>query len=541
LLERLPALFPSEGVAPPAEALAAAADALAAVGGPARDALRTIILVNPRGTMGLGEALERARPHLVLWIGGGDQDRQLAALPAGLRFPMGAQAVPAAVVSAMSDRMEAYQRHAHYSIGLCGQAQQPLRLLFEGGETSTLTLPAATPENHAGACQAEAIAQGGRVYPARLDLLFTAEERTAAQTAFLDRVGRPPFALAVRAGGDPVRATARYRGENSYGCARRSYSLELEGQGLRFWFPGSAGRRFELQAMCLDRLYLRTFTLLRLLADEGLFPVPVDLIELSIDGISQGPYLIFEELTDAMRTRASGLKAVVQRRSAGAVVRWSAGAGLEAQASYDRILGAAAGLAGRPLEAALSDRLDLQSYLTWVALMTLVDSGGASGENLFYATDTTAPDGSRADYHLVMGWDDDDLGDLFTGCRAAGGAVVDPRGLVGCAETELDRRIFSDQLLYARYAEVLTSALERHPGERFAARARDTATRVLAFLERPEVRAGAVELAGLDGRAPASFEITRGLLEDELALLLGQFEHRRATLAERLARFGGER
>jgi hypothetical protein len=547
LLERLSAgLVASDGVAAASEALAAAADALSKVGGPATDALRTIILVGPRAaaTVGLGEALERARPHLVLAIGGADQDRQLvAALPAGLRFSIGGQTVPAQVVSALSDRMEAYQRHAHYAIGLCGQAEHPVRLVFRGGGVGALTLPPASPENRPGGCQAEAIAQGQRAFPGRVELLFSAEQKAAAAAAFLDRSGRPRFELLVGLGADTgsIRATARYRGDATYGCARRSYSLELESQERRFWFPGSAARRFELQAMCLDRLYLRTFTLLSLLADEGLFPVPFDFIELSIDGVSQGPYLIFEEVTDAMRARASGLAAVVQRRGGGTEVRWSAGEAAAAQASYDRILAGASGLAGRRLETALSDRFDLQGYLTWVALMNLMDSGGYGDESMFYATETTAPDGTRADYHLTMAWDEDDLGDLFTGCRAGGGAIVDPRGLVSCAEAALDRTIFTDPLLYARYTEVLSSVIERHPGERFAARARQAATRVLAVLERPTARAGAVELGAIDPRANVSFEVTRALLEEELALLVSQFEHRRAALDERLARFRGER
>jgi hypothetical protein len=64
---------------------------------------------------------------------------------------------------------------------------------------------------------------------------------------------------------------------------------------------------------------------------------------------------------------------------------------------------------------------------------------------------------------------------------------------------------------------------------------------MLTFLERPEVRAGLVELRGLDARAPADFEVAKQLLENELALLVGQFESQRGVLQERLARYRGER
>jgi hypothetical protein len=336
---------------------------------------------------------------------------------------------------------------------------------------------------------------------------------------------------------------ARFRGEAGYDCDRRSYSLELDGEAPRFLFPGSAARRFDLVAMCRDRLYLRTFTTLSLLAAEGLFPVPFDLIEVAIDGVSQGPYLILEDASDGLRARSSVLSAVVRRRPAPAggtlpEVRWSAGSAADAEASYGRILGAAVDLSGRPLESALDDRLDLQAYLTWVALMNLLGSGGYRDQVFFYAAQTTGGDGNAADYHLTMGWDEDDL---FAGCRAGGQAVFDPRGLVSCAQSELDERIFTDTLLYARYAEVLSSVLERHPPERFAAYARATAERVLSFLERPEARAALVELRALDPRAPAELEVARGLLEDELALLIGEFTSQRQSLDERLARVRGQR
>ena len=104
-----------------------------------------------------------------------------------------------------------------------------------------------------------------------------------------------------------------------------------------------------------------------------------------------------------------------------------------------------------------------------------------------------------------------------------------------------DRRIFTDSLLYTRYAEVLSSVVDRHPPERFTAYARATATRLLPFLERPEARAGLVELRALDGRAMGDVEVARGLLEDELALLIGQFEAQRASLDERRAAVRGQR
>jgi hypothetical protein len=544
LLERLAVgLVPSDGVLAAGDALDAAAAALDQIAAPAVDALRTIVLVNPRGAglAGLAAGLPRARSHLVAALGG-DPDPQLAVLPPGLRFPISAQMAPALVVAALSDRLDAYQRHGHYTVGLCGQAGQQLRLLFKEAEATSVSLPAALPENGPGPCDAEAIARGRRSFPARLDLVFTPDERAAAAAAFLDHQHRPPFDLSVRIGDAPaVPAVAHYSGDAGYDCARRSYSLELTGAAPRFLFPRSAARRFDLVAMCLDRMYLRTFTVLSLMSEEGLFPVPFDLIEVAIDGVSQGPYLILEDASDGLRAHTSALAAVLRRLEGPGTspeVRWSAGSAADAEASYKGILGAAMDLSGRPLESALGDRFDLQSYLTWVALMNLLGSGGYRDEIFFYAAQTTGPDGNTADYHLTMGWDEDNL---FAGCQAPSQAIFDPYGLVSCAQAELDRRIFTDSLLYARYTEVLSSVLERQRPERFAAYARATAVRIGAFLERPEARSGLVELRAIDARAATDPEVARGLLDDELALLVGEFNSQRAALDERLARALGQR
>jgi hypothetical protein len=546
LLERLAVgLAAAPAVQPAAEALAAAAAALSATGGPARDAFRAIVLVAPRasGLVGLAGAMERASPHLVTWIGASTEEGRASALPAGLRFPIGPQRVPAQVMAGLSARLEAYRQHAHYAIGLCGQGRA-VELRFRQGDPMPLLLPDSLPEDRPGTCRAEALAGGQREYPQRLELVFSAEQRATAEAAFADQQGRPPFELSVRLSPEvpAMRATARFRGDASYACQRRSYAVELAGTEPRFLFRGAAARRFELVAMCLDRMYLRTFTGLQMLAAEGLFPVPFDLVEVAIDGVSQGPYLILEDVADSVRVRSSRLSSVVRRLKQGGLspvdVRWSATSSEDARARYDRILAAGMGQSGRRLEAALDELFDLQGYLTWVGLMNLLGSGGHSDQIFFYAAETTAPDGTRSDYHLMMGGDEDDL---FARCRAGARAIVDPLGLVSCAEAELDRRIFSDPLLYARYAGVLGSLLERQPAERFAGYARESAARVLAFLERPEARAGLVELRAIDPAAATDPEVARALLESELALLIAQFEHNWARLSDRLARFRGER
>jgi hypothetical protein len=546
LLERLSiGLTAADPIAPAGAVLAAAASVLAAVGGASADALRTIVLVSPRAATlaGLAGALPAAEPHLVVWIGGSDQlAAASAALPAGLRFPVPATTAPAAVVAALSDRLDAYREHAHYGIGLCGaDGEQPVQIDFSDAPSTSMILPPPMAENRAGACRPGALAMGHRAFPRRLELVLTGAQHAAAAAAYGDRAGRPPFGLAVRVAPDaqPTAATARYRADASYDCARRSYTIELDEPAPRFFFPGFAASKFHLVSMCLDRLYLRTFTTLALMAEEGLFPVPFAMLELVVDGVSQGPYLAFEEAPDSLRVHSSRVTAVMRRDDAGGVtapqVQFSATTAADAVASFQRILDVTAPLGGQRLENALRERLDLDRYLNWVALMNLVGSGAYSDGILFYAAETTAIDGQRADYHLVMGWDQSRL---FDECQAPGrGALVDDNGLLDCSRAELDRRIFADPLLYARYAAHLEALVDRQPPQHFAALVDATARRVLGFFQNPEALAGLVELRELNAEATTRFEVARALLDSERELLAAQYTARRATLQAGLSRF----
>jgi hypothetical protein len=295
--------------------------------------------------------------------------------------------------------------------------------------------------------------------------------------------------------------------------------------------------------MCLDRLYLRTATTLALMAEEGLFPVPFDLVELVVDGVSQGPYLAFEDAAESLRVHNSRVTAVLRPDPAGALappqVQFSATTAADAVASYQRILDATAMLSGQRLELALRDRLDFDRYLTWVALMNLIASGGYADEIFFYAVETTGADGLRSDFHLMMGLEQSQA---FAACGGQGrGLLVDRSGLLDCSAGALDQRIFVDPLLYSRYVDQLEALISRHSPERFAALIDATARRLLEYLGSPPALAGLVELAAIDREATARPEVARALLDAERELLVTQYTSRRNALLAGLARWRATR
>ena len=396
-----------------------------------------------------------------------------------------------------------------------------------------------------GTCDAAALARGGRIFPKRIELVFTPEQKAAAE-ALHGRRSRDDFDLSVRMspGSPAVSATAHFRGEGTYACARRSYSVNLAGRAPRFVFPGFAQDKFHLLSLCQDRFYLRNLLVLTTLAAEGLFPVPFDLVELAIDGKDQGVYLLVENVADSLRVQQSGVRSVVRRYKVPAVaatspeVRWVAPPATDADAAarYQQILEGVAGLQGAALEAGLRARMHLDQYLLWTAILNGFQSGDYVDEVFFYATESTDATGQRSDFHLIMGWDQDDA---FSPCHFGGTlAIYDPAGLLGCSEAELDRRIFGDPELYRRYAQVLGRWLERFTVERFAQTLRGTADRLIVLLRKPEVLQAMTELAAMNPDTVMSFPLLQALVNKELELLVTLYDDRRRLLRARLEKLG---
>lgn len=510
-----------------AVALAAAADLVAKVGGPGASAQRTVIVVSARPLAPLSsDTLRAAEPALVLSLG---RSSDLAV-----------------AVAAVSKSIDAHKQHGHVVLGACGVAAGGGVSLRAGSITRPVVLLPLLPEQAAGVCQPGPLASGAKGFARRIELNFTVEQRVAADQVHRMR-SKDNFDLSVRMSPDslPVTASAHFRGESSYGCTRRNYSVNLTGKAPRFVFPGFAQDKFHLVSMCLDRLYLRNLTALSLMADAGLFPLPFDVVELVLDGQEQGVYLLIENVADALPVHQSRVTSVLRRyktpTGSGTLpeLKFAAPAVGEdaALASYRQIIDGVQGLSGDKLEAGLRRRLNLDQYLTWLALLNGMQSGDYLDEVFFYAAETTDAEGKPGAWHQIMGWDQDDL---YTACHFQGvNAVNDPAGIIYCAEAELDRVILGDPVLYRRYATTLGAWLERVTVERFAERVRGIADGLLRHFANPKVLAAMTELSILNPDAVMSLDVARTMFDRDLELLVTQYQDRRTALLARLQKLGG--
>jgi hypothetical protein len=512
----------SEEPAPPDAAALAAAGEVQEIGGTGPRVMRAVLVIGE----GADEAVAavRGRTAMPVLAVAGD-DLMAAAMDAATAI----------------DRLALA---AHYTVAVCtGGAGEgdgaALSVAGLDGELS-VTWPTPWPESLDGACDPDVIAAGEQAVPARFDLLFSDEQRAVYQ----ERVAagsKEEFELSVRLADDeqPIAASAHLHGKGTLGCDRKSYTLTLDGPG-RHLFPDAYDDELFLIAMCADDRYLQLYTSYQLLAELGLFPLRFRYVELTLDGEERGVYLLIEKSDDVLERESSRVSAVLRRRFDAPgdhmEVEKATGDPAAASGAWDAFQRQLAGLAGDQLVAVAAERIDLDGFLTWVAVMTAFHNGDYVDEILATATDARAPGGAVPEYWSFTAWDNDDL---FSDCHYSGKfAIVDPNELLYCVEGELEKILFADPVAYARYAARLGDVLDRLTPERVQQALDQTGAALLPWFERADICSAMTELLDDNPGASDPAEAQRDIRE-HLDLLRDEYESRRLFLQERLDALGG--
>jgi hypothetical protein len=391
------------------------------------------------------------------------------------------------------------------------------------------------PMRAGGTCELEQIVDAPEEAP--LGLEFDAQQREIYDllAAEPDQAG---FEVGVRLGPGwgPIPAEGHLRGQTSLGCARKSYGVNLEGGEARPWVDGLWSDEAFLVAMCLDDRYVNQLTADLILAELGLFPSAFGLRALTLDGEARGAYLVLEEPDEAALRTQARVRSVIRRRNdaerARPEVKHSVGDPAAALAEYKGLVELARGLRGEALLEGLERAMDLDGYLRWVALMTLLENGDYVDEVLFVATDATDARGEVVPYFHAVGWDPDDL---YSACHHGGrDAIPDPAGLLYCAEADFDEVIFADASVYRRYVEVLEDLIQRLTPEAFDAVLEQVWGLLWPLLSQDEVRGAMVEFLE-DYPEGATQEGARAVIQGALDELSTKHRARRELLQTRIS------
>lgn len=262
--------------------------------------------------------------------------------------------------------------------------------------------------------------------------------------------------------------------------------------------------------MCYDDRYLKTALVGSMAADLELFPHEFSYVRLITENPlnssagdrweNDGLYLLMDDPTTSIERSRVRTAAVVRRRNDAVRLTEphkgtpdvkrpkdrSSGGGKEevslveraTRARYDQIgfiaavcssreggggsMGKQSGAGGSPsgeCRTALDKLVDVEQYLRWLALMTLVHSGDYVDEAWFFASEELL--GATPWRFAMHAWDPDDS---FQSCHHGGeNAIVDPHGLLYCAEGDLDKVLLRSPEMYAAFVDTL----EWWGGEKF--------------------------------------------------------------------------
>jgi len=375
-------------------------------------------------------------------------------------------------------------------VGACPSGSAGARLpLTVAGVTCELTLP--EPDDSVAALPCDAAAAAADVWPRtdRIDIVLDAAETATWEQRKRDK-SKEDFTGKLRLdGGAALPAVLHFRGQTSLDCARKSYNVDLDGPTRRRLAPGVASGELFLVAMCKDVGHYNQVLGDRLAAAQGWFPLGMRLVNLFVNDLDQGVYLLLEDPIEGLRDDATDVAAIIRRRldqdGNAPEVEHSDVDDAWAMAAYDAMVASAAdGIA------ALEARLDLDGYLGWMALQVMLHNGDYVDEVLFHGA---LEAGADHPWFRVMGWDPDDL---WSDCHRNGvAAIPDPHGILYCAEANIDHVLFADAAVYARFVDHLDALLSAYPMERMTAEM--AAVRDLLFAR-----------VGADATAAAMVELT---------------------------------
>jgi hypothetical protein len=453
---------------------------------------------------------------------------------------------PSEAMGHVSGRLNAIRGAGFVTFGVCGDGLLTPAVVSssESSAERALELKDALLEEQEGTCDAELVRDFSYYDTNLIELTFDdPAQRELYEEAVSQRDDTIEFALSGRLSPDhgTTLVLANLRGGTSLQqCpeARMNFSIDFDGGRERFFFDESSGSvgsdEFYLTAMCLDPMYVNQLTMDRLMASLGMFVSGTRLVELRVDGETQGVYLLMEQVKEALVRSQSNLLSVLRRRNEGMEVKFPgeddvAGQELATQ-QFDDMLGAAENLSGPERLQSLAPQLDLHRYMFFVAVQSVIDNADWGDEPTFFATATLGPNGT-APIFAVNGWDPDDV---LLGRCAHDDVLEDAFGMIGCAEHPLEKAIFAadrqgieviDDEVYALYVdalEVVLAALTEEVVNDYYDR---TVEELDGFLADPAIVAVMPDWAGV---------------EDPRAAILGLVEQRKQQFAEHRVFLAGQ-
>ncbi len=433
----------------------------------------------------------------------------------------------AALVAELQTRRAALVR-----IGACPALAEGEAFGLRAGPTyQVVEAPEPMAEQAFAPCDPAAAAADDYPYPKEIAFTFTPEERVVYDERYA-AASVEDFTTAVALGdATPAPAVAHFHGLGTLACERKSITVELDG-GRRRIAPDLASDRFILISMCQDLKYFGQVFGNRVLAGLGLFAPPFRYVRVRIDGVNQGLYMLVYQAERAFRDSSLGLTSVIRRGydidAWPAEVKHPSDPELAeaARLRFEAIGDGALGESPDRLVAFLEEHLQLDAYLRWLAVNSLLENGDFIDEAFFAGS----AEGSGERFR-VSAWDNDDL---WSACHAEGlRAIVDRCGLTYCTEAEVDQALLRSEDVYRRYRRALEEVLATLTPEHLTGVMEGVQTELFGVLDTDETAAAGLEMVR-DNPALATVDAQRLDITLTMMRMLEVTENRRAVLRRNL-------
>jgi spore coat protein H len=245
-------------------------------------------------------------------------------------------------------------------------------------------------------------------------------------------------------------AEIRTRGKSTLYFRRKSYSFALKSEAsFRHGERVDSFKKFYVLSLSMDRHYISNRLAFGMMEAAKLFDLFYSFCELRINGNSEGICMLIERPEDwAMKKKGSPL--IIRRGYNNSIDKIKAGKNTESDKSkkyksyFRQIYSSLNKYDGEELYKTLSNWLDMNLYMKWLAFNFFVRDGDYTDEVFFYVD-------PLSDKFSIIPWDYDDLFSIAPHEGNAENRKILGGKLFFSTEDLLDKKIVTDPYLYKIY------------------------------------------------------------------------------------------
>jgi spore coat protein H len=252
------------------------------------------------------------------------------------------------------------------------------------------------------------------------------------------------------------------RGQSSLMFKRKSLGFRLKSEAsFRHADRTESLNKFSLISLAMDKYYCRNRLAFEMMEEIGIFNLFYSFCDLRINGRSEGIFMIIEQPEDwALRKEYSPL--VIRRGYNHSIDKTKTDNKTEQAYTkkylsyYRQIYKSLNKQKGEELYKTLSEWIDMDFYMKWVAFNFLVHNGDYSDEVFFYI------DPEIKKYRIIP-WDYDDIFAIAPHEGKEQSKEIIGDKLLYSSEDKLDEIIATDPYLYEVYLKALKEVLNKLP------------------------------------------------------------------------------